>query len=147
MRNVILAVIGLVIGLILITSLLPDAVNEAVTDPYSENYAVNTGVGETNTTEELSYEHYYGDLTDLSASSTNENDTPVVMGYDEDTYDVTVAGLEASASRTLTISYVREAHQEFTGFSAFVRLVPFLALIGLVIASLWGLFSHFSNRG
>ena len=146
MRNVILAVVGLVIGIILITTLLPDAVNEAVTDPYAENFAVTTEGGETDTTETLSYEHYYGDLTDLSASSTNENDTPVVMSYDEDTYDVTVAGLEASASRTLTIGYIREAHQEFTGFSAFVRLVPFLALIGLVIASLWGLFSHFSNR-
>lgn len=147
MRNVILSVVGLVIGIVLITTLLPDTVNEAVTDPYAENYAVVTGEGVTDTTETLSYEHYYGDLTGLASTSTNENDTPVVMSYDEDDYDVTVAGLEASASRTLTISYVREAHQEFTGFSAFVRLVPFLALVGLVIASLWGLFSHFSGRG
>ena len=147
MRNVFLSIVGLVIGIILITTLLPAQVNEAVTDPYSENFNVSTGVGETSTTETLSYAHYYEDLTDLSATSTNETDTPMVLDYDEDTYDVTVGGLQASASRILTVSYVREAHQEFTGFSAFVRLLPFLALIALVVASLWGLFSHFSHRG
>lgn len=145
MRTVFLSIVGLVIGLILIINLLPDTVTEAVTDSYSENFNVTTGAGETSTTEELSYAHYYEDLTDLSATSTNENDTPTVMSYDEDTYEVTVGGLEASASRILTISYVREAHQEFSGFAGFVRLLPFLAVIGLVVASLWGLFSHFSS--
>lgn len=148
MRTVVLSIFGLVIGIFLIANVMSDTVNEIVTDSYSENFDVTTGVGETSTTETLAYAHYYEDLTDLSATSTDEDDDPAIMDYDEDAYEVTVGGLQASESRILTITYVREAHQEFTGFSAFVRLLPFLAVIGLVVASLWGLFSHFaSSRG
>ena len=142
MQKVILAIVGLVIGIILITTLLPDVITESTTDDYSENFNVSTGVGETDTTETLAYDHYYGDLTDLAATSDNENDTPVVMSYDVDEQSVTVDGLEVSASRILTIDYVREAHEQFTGFSGFVRLIPFIGIIGLVVAALWGLFSH-----
>jgi len=145
MRTVILAIVGLVIGILLIVNVLPDTVNEVVTDDYSENYEVTTGVGETSTTETLTYAHYYENLTELSATSTDEDDSPSILDYDEETYDVTVGGLQASESRILTVSYVIEAHQEFTGFAGFVRLLPFLAIIGLVVASLWGLFSHFSS--
>ena len=145
MRTVILAIVGLVIGILLIVNVLPDTVNEVVTDDYSENYEVTTGVGETSTTETLTYAHYYENLTELSATSTDEDDSPSILDYDEETYDVTVGGLQASESRILTVSYVIEAHQEFTGFAGFVRLLPFLAVIGLVVASLWGLFSHFSS--
>jgi hypothetical protein len=146
MQKVILAVVALVVGILLITTILVDTVNDAATDDYAENFNVSTGVGVTNTTEELSYSHYYGDLTDLSATSDNGNDTPVVMSYDGDTYDVVVDGLEASASRILTINYVIEAHQEFTGFSAILRMVPFILLIGLFVAALWALFSSVRNR-
>ena len=147
MSKIILAIVGLVVGLMLVATLLPDVVDEAASDPYSENYNVSTGVGVTNTTEELSYEHYYGDLTSLSATSDNGNDTPVVMSYDENTYDVVVDGLEASASRVLTVSYVREANQQYAGFSAFLRMIPFICIIGLVVAALWALFSSIRSRG
>lgn len=128
--------------------MLPDVVNDTVTDPYAENFEVDTGVGITSATEELSYQHYYEDLTNLTVESTNDNDTPLVTAYDEDTYGVTVAGLQASASRVLTISYYREGYQQYTGFSTFIRLLPFLVILGLVIAAIWGLFSwHKSRQG
>ena len=146
MQKVILAIVGLVVGLLLIATLLPDVVNDVATDSYSENFEVATGAGVTNTTEALSYAHYYENLTNLSATSDNENDTPTVMSYDEDTYDVVVAGLEASASRMLTISYYKEAHQQYTGFSGFIRMIPFICIVGLVIAGLWSLFSFARNR-
>lgn len=146
MQKVLLAIVGLVVGLMLVATLLPDVVNEAASDPYSENFNVSTGAGVTNTTETLSYEHYYGDLTELSTTSDNGNDTPVVMSYDEDSYDVFVTGLEASASRILAISYVREANQQYTGFSAFLRMIPFICTIGLVVAALWALFSTVRGR-
>jgi hypothetical protein len=147
MTKVILSIVGLVVGLILIATVLPDVVDDTVSDAYYENFSVATGVGETSTTETLTYDHYYGDLTDLSASSDNEDDTPVVMDYDEDTKEVEVAGLHASDSRILTIDYVREANQQFTGFSGFVRLLPMLCIVGLVVACLWGLFSSWKSRG
>jgi hypothetical protein len=140
MQKVILAIVGLVIGIMLVANLLPDVVDEAATDAYSENFSV--GSGSTTTTETLSYDHYYGDLRNLGVTSDNENDTPVVMAYDENTREVDVAGLDAGETRILTIDYYREANLQYTGFSAFLRLIPFLAIIGLVIAALWALFSN-----
>lgn len=126
--------------------MLPDVVTDTVTDPYSENFEVDTGVGETTTTETLEYQHYYEDLTDLTVESTNESDTPLVTAYDEDTYGVTVAGLAASDSRILTISYYREGYQQYTGFSTFIRLLPFIVILGLVVAAIWGLFKWNRER-
>lgn len=144
--RVILSIVAIVIGLLLITNILPDTIKEATTEDYAEPFWVTTGVGENTTTEELSYDHYYGDLRDLSADSGNENDTPLVRSYNEDTRDVVVAGLQASASRWLTINYVREAHQEFTGFSAFVRLLPFILVIGLFVFGIFGIYTGVRNQ-
>ena len=120
--------------------MLPDVVTDTVTDPYSESFEVDTGVGETSTTETLTYQHYHEDLTDLEVESTNSNDNEVVLEYDEDTYGVTVGGLQASASRILTISYLREGYQQYTGFSTFIRLLPFFVILGLVVAVIWTFF-------
>ena len=147
MKTVVLSIVGIVLGLLLIANVLPEVVDDVAADDYAENFNVSTGPGETTTTETLTYDHYYADLTDLSASSDNEDDTPVVMDYDEDTKEVSIDGLNVSDSRILTVNYVREANQQFTGFSAFVRLTPFLCVIGLIVAGLWGLFSHFKSRG
>lgn len=144
--KVILSIVALILLLILAGTVLPDVVDDTASDAYSENYDVTTGVGETSTTETLTYEHYYGDLRELDATSDNGNDSPTVMAYDEDTYEVTVSGLEASASRILTIDYYREGNQQFTGFSGFLRLLPFIFIIGGIVACLWGLYSSFRGR-
>lgn len=146
MQRIFLVIVAFVVGILLITGVLVDQVTDAATDTYAENFNVSTGAGVTNTTETLSGPSYYDDTTGLSATSDNENDTPVVMSYDEDTYDVVVDGLEASASRILTINYMREAHQEFTGFSAFLRMSPFILLVGLFVGGIWALFSLVRNR-
>lgn len=144
MQKVILSIVGLVIGIMLVANLLPDVVDEAATVAYSENFSV--GSGSTSTTETLAYDHYYGDTRNLSVTSDNVADTPIIMSYDDDTKEVVVSGLDAGETRVLTISYYREANQQYTGFSAFLRMIPFLALIGLVIAALWGLFSHMKRE-
>ena len=105
MQKVILAIIGLVVGLMMAASLLPDVVDEAASTSYSEVYTVTTGAEETTTTETLTYDHYYGDTRNLSATSDDADDNPTIMAYDEDTKEVTVAGLQASETRLLTIGY------------------------------------------
>lgn len=147
MTKAIISIVGLVVGLMLIASLLPDTIASIATDDYTENFESTTGAGVTSANVTLSYSHYYEDLTNLSASSDNAADTPVVLNYDVDNYIVTVGGLAASNTRILTINYVREAHQEFTGFSSFMRLIPFITIIGLVVATIWGLFSAWKSRG
>ena len=145
MHRVLLTVVGLVLGLMLVGSVLPDVIHDVATEDYSEPFSVSSGV--TNTTETLTYDHYYADLTDLDATSDNVADTPVVMSYDEDTKDVVVTGLDSGESRILTIAYVRESQQDFTGFTPFIRLLPFMLIVGLVVVSLWGLFSAWKSRG
>jgi len=147
MTKVIVSIVGLVLGLMLVANVLPDVIDDVATEDYSEPFTVATGANVTSANETLSYAHYYEDLTDLSADSDNEADTPVVLAYDEDDYIVTVGGLAASDSRILTIDYVREARQQFTGFSAFIRLIPFICVIGLFVACIWGLFSAWKSRG
>ena len=141
-----MTIVCLVLGIILAANMLPDVVTDTITDPYSENYEVDTGAGETSTTETLEYQHYFEDLTELTAESTNSNDDPLVISYDEDTYDVLVGGLAASESRVLTINYYREGYQQYTGFSTFIRLLPFLVILGLVVAAIWGLFQYRKGR-
>jgi hypothetical protein len=147
MTKVILSIVGLVIGLMLVANVLPDVIDDVATEDYSQPFTVATGANVTSANETLSYAHYYEDLTDLTADSDNGADTPVVLAYDEDDYIVTVGGLAASDSRILTIAYVRESRQQFTGFSAFIRLLPFITVIGLVVTALWGLFSAYKSRG
>lgn len=147
MTKVVLSIVGLVIGLMLIANVLPDVVDDIATDDYAENFENTTGAGETSGNETLTYAHYYEDLTNLAVDSDNGADNPIILNYYEDDYIVTVGGLHASDTRILTIDYVREAHQEFTGFAAFVRLTPFIAAVGLLVASLWGLFSAWKSRG
>ena len=147
MTKVVLSIVGLIIGLMMIAGPLPDVIDDVAADDYSEPFTVVTGVGVTSANETLSYAHYYEDLTNLSAESDNVADTPVVLAYDEDDYIVTVGGLAASDSRILTIDYVRESRQQFTGFSGFIRLLPFILVIGLLAACIWGLFSAWKSRG
>ena len=147
MSKVITSIVALILLLILAGSILPGVVDDVAAEDYSENFENTTGAGVTSGNETLSYAHYYEDLTNLSASSDNGDDTPVVLAYDEDDYIVTVGGLHASDSRILTIDYVREAHQEFTGFTPFMRLFPFIFILGGVGACIWGLFSAWKSRG
>lgn len=146
MQKVFLAIVAMVVGLFLVVYMLIPTTEDALTEAYSEPFSVVTGAGVTNTTETLSYEHWYRDLTSLTATSDNGADTPVVLSYDEDTYDTMVVGLAQSDSRILTISYVRTANQEFTGVSGFYRLIPFLVVVGLFVAGLWALFSAVRGR-
>jgi len=147
MSKVIVSIVGLIFLLILAGTILPDVVNDVAAEDYSENFENTTGVGVTSVNETLSYAHYYEDLTNLSASSDNGDDTPTILAYEEDDYIVTVGGLQTSDSRILTIDYVREAHQEFTGFTSFMRLSPFIFILGGIAACIWGLFSAWKTRG
>ena len=115
-------------------------------DDYSENFSVTTGVGVTNTTETLAYENYYTDTTGLTADSDNVADSPTIMDYIETTNEVVVDGLATSDTRILTIGYYREAGTQFYGFGGFMQLLPFLVIVGGVVACIVGIYSGIKNR-
>ena len=144
--KVVLSIVGLILGLILIGNLMPDAITSVVTEDYSENFASTTGEGVTSTSETLGYASYYDDTTGMSVTSDNGDDSPAILGYESENYVVTIGGLHAADTRILTVTYDREANQQFPGLSSFIRLLPFLLIIGLVITCLWGLYSSFRKR-
>ncbi len=147
MSRIVLGIVGIIVILILGGSVLPGVVDETASDSYSEPFSVVTGVGETSTNETLSYASYYEDLTGLSAASDNVADTPVVTDYDPDTYIIEVSSLAASDSRILTITYSREAGTQFYGFGGFMRLLPFLVIVGGIIACIFAIYTGVKQRG
>jgi len=147
MNKIVLGIVGLIVILILAGQVLPDVIDTTASDTYSEPFAVTTGAGVINTTETLSYDNYYSDLTGLTAESDNVADTPIVMSWDEDTNAVVVSGLAESDSRTLTIGYYREAGTEFYGFGGFMQLLPFLVIVGGIVACIIGIYTGVRNRG
>ena len=147
MAKIVVGIVGLILILILAGNVLPDVIDTTASDDYSEPFAVTTGVGETTTNETLSYDNYYTDLTGLTVESDNVADTPVIMSYDDDDNIVGVSGLAASDSRTLTIGYYREAGTQFYGFGGFMRLLPFLVIVGGIVACILGVYSGIKNRG
>ena len=144
--KVVMMIVGVILGLIFIGELMPGAINSVATDSYSENFESTTGVGETSDETTLTYANYFGDVTDMSATSDNGDDSPAILDYDDADYTVTVGGLVASDTRVLTITYPREANQEFPGFSQLLRLLPLLLIIGLVGVCLWGIYSSWQKR-
>lgn len=147
MGKIIVGIVGLILILILAGKVLPDVIDTTASDDYSEPFAVTTGVDVTTTNETLSYDNYYTDLTGLTVDSDNVADSPTVMHYYEDTNEVGVSGLAASDTRTLTIGYYREAGTQFYGFGGFMQLLPFLVIVGGIVACILGVYSGIKNRG
>jgi multisubunit Na+/H+ antiporter MnhB subunit len=146
MSRIVFGIVGIILVLILGGSVLPGVVDETASDTYSEPFSVTTGGGETTTNETLSYDNYYTDLTGLTVLSDNVADTPIVMFYHEDTNEVEIWGLAASDTRTLAIGYYREAGTQFYGFGGFIRLLPFLVIVGGVIACVIAIYTGIKKR-
>lgn len=147
MSRIVLGIVGIIVILILGGSVLPGVVDDVGSDEYSEPFSVVTGVGETTTIETLSYASYYDDLTGLSVTSDNVADSPVVLNYTPASYTVGIGTLAASDSRILTIAYSREAGTQFFGFGSFIRLLPFLVIVGGIIACIFAIYSGIKQRG
>jgi len=146
MSRIVLGIVGLIIILIFAGEVLPEVIDTTASDDYSENFAVTTGVNVTTTNETLTYDNYYTDTTGLTTTSDNIADTPIIHGYDEDTNEVEVWGLATSDSRILTIEYSRESGTQFYGFGGFMRLLPFLVIVGGVVACILAIYSGVKNR-
>jgi len=147
MAKIVLGIVGLILVLIFGGQILPDVVNETASDEYSENFATVTGVGVTTSNETLTFDNYYTDTTGLTVESNNVADTPVIFAWHESNNDAEISGLAASDTRTLTIGYYRETGTEFYGFGGFMRLLPFLVIVGGIIACILAVFSGIKNRG
>jgi hypothetical protein len=106
--------IGMILlGLILLFgvfgSQISDGVKDWRSDPATEAFIVATGGGVTTGNVTLSYDLFQAVTAEVtSITSTVGTDTPVATSYVEATKVLTISGLTASTSRTLTIIYTAE---------------------------------------
>lgn len=130
---VIVAIISFAFGLMMIGNVLPPFIDATLSEDFTENFSANTGAGETSVVCGLTYEHYYGDTSNMDVESNDSADDPFIMAYDDATYDVTIDGLVTVGTRILSIDYVRERdNSTFTYFNGFMTAVPFLIGAGLI---------------
>ncbi len=85
----------------------------SATDIYSESFSVTTGAGETSADVTLT-EALYDDNTTyvISATSSQGTDVPAIGAYNAATQELTITGLSASLTRTLSVSYYYESTTE-----------------------------------
>ena len=129
---IIMAIVSFAFGLMMIGNVLPPFIDSTMSEDITENFQAVTGGGETSAVCGLTYEHYYGDTTNMDVTSNLGTDDPYISAYNSTTYDTTVIGLVASGTRILSIDYARERdNSTFTYFNAFITAVPFLIGCGL----------------
>lgn len=140
--QVIAALVAFAFGLMMVSNVIPTSIDATLAEDYSQNYSVVTGPGTTTAVATLSYDHYYGDLRYLDATTNLQTDDPYVMSYTPSTKEVLVDGLSVSGTRIMTIDYVRETDNSmFFGWGTFVTAVPFLIGIGLIANLIRSMFS------
>jgi len=140
-------VAGIVGGIVMIMiafimfPLVMDSTHDLQVDPQSDVFAdETTGVGETSVDVVLTYNNYPGDTTGFTLTSDNANDTPAASSYTDATKTLTVGGLEAEATRDLTVAYEYDALTDYTGMGSLVSMTPLLLFVGLIFGagfSIW----------
>lgn len=123
----------LVVLLILLTAAsAQEGTDDARTADQTQPFAgVTTGGGVTTANVTLAIPSAYDDVRAMSVSSNNASDVPAPTAYNATTQVVTVGGLAASDTRTLTVAY-KIAAMNGTGAGAFALVTPTLLLVAAV---------------
>ncbi len=127
MGKVIVVIAALILLFGVFSDNIIDGINDWRTDETTENFLTTTGAGQTSANLTLSYDLFQAALAEVtSITSSNVTDTPVGTAYVGDDKQLTVGGLAASATRTLTVDYTSETED------AEMRLIgPFLGVLVL----------------
>ena len=144
-----------VIGIIAIAVLMMmfpfvmSATHDLQTDDISDAFAgVTTGAAITEADVVLTYDTFHSTNADVGTiTSDNGNDTPVAGTYVASTKTLTVTGLEAEGTRTLTVPYENDALEDYTGMGALVAFTPLLIWLSILAAVLGGMYVSFKSRG
>ncbi len=121
---------------------LGDGIKDWRSDPYTESFLAVTAGGVTSANVTLSYDLYQAKTANVARiTSSNGGDTPVASAYDEDNIRLTISGLAAGTSRTLTTTYDGETDDPV------MRIIgPFILAI-IVLIVLYALFHGVLKKG
>jgi len=155
MSNNIMKTVGGIIALtiaFLVFPLIMASSHEVHTDEESSAYQVVTGVGETTAPVTLTRSLYDADTNNVESitNTWSGTETAVASSYVSATKVLTVGGLVASGTRTLTIAYDYDATTGYTGLGEMIDLAPFIIFMAILlsgVALLWGAVKQFKGGG
>ena len=125
----------MLIGLMIVGLLLSpfmDSIMDFRTDEPSESYTVATGAGATTANVTLSNTLWDDDTSSISMTSNATLDSPTVSAYNTSTRVLTVAGLQASTSRTLTVTYSTEGLADYAAADTAVEFSPVILVAAML---------------
>ena len=112
---------------------------------FTEPHIIATGAGVTTATITLASDVMDGDNTNIKISSTNMLDAPVPYSYNDNNHQLTVNGLNAADTRTLTITYPVLQLDGFTDTAA--RFFPAYLILACISILGGAVYSAFKQRG
>ena len=142
MISMVMGIIAIAIAFVVFPIVL-DATSTVLehTSDYMEADSATTGLGETTADIVLTYDLYEAGVGNVeSITSTEATDTPTADSYVEATKTLTVGGLTAEKTRTLTTTYESEAMNIYTGLGSITKVAPLIVFIGLLAGGGYGLF-------
>jgi hypothetical protein len=97
--------------------------------------SVVTGGGITTANVTLAKDLYNANLANVTAVTTNNgSDAPVASVYDEATKNLTISGLLASSTRTVTVGYYGESNETIThAVGPFFGFLVFGGILGAIV--------------
>lgn len=145
--GIVMVIVAVAIAFIVFPIIL-DGSTELRTNEYSEVFAaVTTGDGETSANVTLAQSLWKENPVNVvSIVSDNVSDTPVAATYTEGSNALTINGLVASGTRTLTVKYRTAALSDYTGFDSIVAVAPLLVFIGILGAIIGGLWTTWKTH-
>ena len=109
-----------------------------LTDLRADTFTVSTNSTATTGTVQLVKDIYDDDVTTISLSSNDVDDSPLYSSYNATTRALTVSGLAVSTDRTLTVTYDVDAINN-SAFSSALTVGGYPWLIMIVLFPLGGL--------
>jgi hypothetical protein len=146
--KVALTVIGVIVILLLFGTMM-GGINDAQTDLKTDNFAaVVTGGGITTADVVLVTDLYGGDVLNVTnVTSDLGTDVPLAFSYAALTRTLTINGLTAAQTRTLSVIYKYDA---LTGDSAtvgsFFGIIPLLVAVAVIAIIAGVIYMAFKNR-
>lgn len=136
----------LIIMLFAFGGTISNGITNLRTEPITNGGTVITGGGVTSGDVVLTREIFNDNLNNItSITSTDVSDTPTATTYDYLTNTLTIDGLEASQTRTLTIVYRSELVDVF--WQAIGPFMPFLIFGGILAAIGYFVWKGGKSRG
>ena len=145
--KVVIGIIGIAIVMVVFPIIMA-ATHDVQSDNQTQVFAgVVTGAGETSANVTLTYELYNDAVAYVtSITSSLETDVPVASSYNSATKALTVGGLTAASTRTLTVNYENEALVNFTGMDAIVGITPLLIWVSIIAVVVGGIYLAFRSK-